>query len=177
MYSNFVTRNSRLETFQSWPIQLAQTPSELASAGFFYTGCGDKVRCFSGGCELEMWEPGDKPRLEHSKWYPDCSFVRMMGEIHTETENTGSNENYKNTENRVRKEKSRQRVKRCEKIIEEDMDNKLDDYIRMDENNSERRSREGNENDDRDWRPRQEQSGGTNKDKAKEYQRVAKEII
>ena len=99
MFSNFVTQNSRLETFASWPLQLAQTPSELASAGFFYTGCGDKVRCFSGGCGLEMWEPGDKPRVEHSKWYPDCSFVRMMGEIHAETENTGSNENYKNTEN------------------------------------------------------------------------------
>ena len=57
------------------------------------------------------------------------------------------------------------------------MDNKLDDYIRMDENNSERRSREENENDDQDWRPRQERSRGTNVDKAKEYQRVAKEII
>ena len=85
--------------------------------------------------------------------------------------------NYKNAENRVRKEKSRQRVKRCEKIIEEDMDNKLDDYVRMDENNSERRSREENENDDQDWRPRQERSRGTNVDKAKEYRRVAEEII
>ena len=85
--------------------------------------------------------------------------------------------NYKNAENRVRKEKSRQSVKRCEKIIEEDMDNELDDYVRMDKNNSERRSREENENDDRDWRPRQERSRGTNVDKAKEYQRVAKEII
>ena len=99
MYSNFVTQNSRLETFATWPVQLAQTPSELASAGFFYTGCGDKVKCFSGGCGLEMWEPGDNPRLEHSHWYPDCSFVRMMGQIHTETENTGSNGNNNNTEN------------------------------------------------------------------------------
>ena len=55
---------------------------------------------------------------------------------------------YKNAENRVQKEKSRQGVKRCEKIIEEDMDNELDDYVRMDKNNSERRSREENENDD-----------------------------
>ena len=99
MYSNFVTQSSRLETFATWPIQLAQTPSELASAGFFYTGCGDKVRCFSGGCGLEMWEPGDKPKLEHSKWYPDCSFVRMMGEMHTDTENSVIKGNYENTEN------------------------------------------------------------------------------
>merc|ERR1712183_580334 len=99
MYSNFVTQNSRLETFATWPIQLAQTPSELASAGFFYTGCGDKVRCFSGGCGLEMWEPGDRPRLEHSKWYPDCSFVRMMGELHTETENYGRNGSHESPEN------------------------------------------------------------------------------
>merc|ERR1712001_443105 len=88
-------------------VQLAQTPSELASAGFFYTGCGDKVRCFSGGCGLEMWEPGDKPRLEHSKWYPDCSFVRMLEEIDTENtgysgnnENTGYGGNNENTENK-----------------------------------------------------------------------------
>merc|ERR1711874_237533 len=97
MYSNFVTQSSRLETFATWPIQLAQTPSELASAGFFYTGCGDKVRCFSGGCGLEMWEPGDTARLEHSKWYPDCSFVRMMGEM--DTENTESQENRESNEN------------------------------------------------------------------------------
>ena len=91
MYSNFLTQNSRLETFKTWPEQLAQTPSELASAGFFYTGYGDKVRCFSGGCGLEMWESGDKPRLEHAKWYPDCSFVRMLEEI--DTENTGKEGN------------------------------------------------------------------------------------
>ena len=99
MYSNFVSQNSRLETFKTWPVQLAQTPSELAWAGFFYTGCGDKVRCFSGGCGLESWEPGDKPGLEHSRWYPDCSFVRMMGEIHTETENTESTGDTINTGN------------------------------------------------------------------------------
>ena len=97
MYSNFVTFNARLETFSTWPIQLTQTGSQLASAGFFYTGCGDKVRCFSGGCGLEMWEPGDIPRLEHSKWYPDCSFVRMMGEL--DTENTGTEGNTESHEN------------------------------------------------------------------------------
>lgn len=96
MYSNFVTFNARLETFSTWPIQLTQTGSQLASAGFFYTGCGDKVRCFSGGCGLEMWEPGDIPRLEHSKWYPDCSFVRMMSEL--DTENTGTEGTEGNTE-------------------------------------------------------------------------------
>ena len=99
MYSNFVTRSSRLETFKTWPIQLGQTPSELASAGFFYTGYGDKVRCFSGGCGLEMWEPGDKPRLEHSKWYPDCSFVRMLEEIEAESPGYNGNDNNQNTEN------------------------------------------------------------------------------
>ena len=85
-YSNYVTQSSRLETFSSWPVQLSQTPSELASAGFFYTGCGDKVICFSGGCGLEMWEPGDKPMVEHPKWYPNCSFVRMTGSQPAQTQ-------------------------------------------------------------------------------------------
>ena len=79
MYPNFVTFNSRRESFTTWPVQLSQSPDQLASAGFFYTGCGDKVRCFSGGCGLEMWEAGDDPVLEHRKWYPDCFLVIMEG--------------------------------------------------------------------------------------------------
>ena len=77
LYPNYVTFNSRRESFTTWPLQLTQSPDQLASAGFFYTGCGDKVRCFSGGCGLEKWEPGDDPVLEHKKWYPDCFFVMM----------------------------------------------------------------------------------------------------
>ena len=77
LYSRFVTLNSRLETFNTWPVQLPQTPKAMASAGFFYTGYGDKVQCFSSGCGLEKWDPEDDPELEHKKWYPDCFFVRM----------------------------------------------------------------------------------------------------
>ena len=40
---------SRLNTFVDWPISLQQKPAELAAAGFFYSGRGDKVYCFSCG--------------------------------------------------------------------------------------------------------------------------------
>ena len=83
MYGDYVSQDSRIQSFSTWPVQLSQTPVQLASAGFFYTGCGDKVRCFSAGCGLEMWQPEDDPILEHEKWYPDCFFVRMKAAMAT----------------------------------------------------------------------------------------------
>ena len=83
MYGDYVSQDSRIQSFSTWPVQLSQTPAQLASAGFFYTGCGDKVRCFSAGCGLEMWQPEDDPILEHEKWYPDCFFVRMKAAMAT----------------------------------------------------------------------------------------------
>ncbi|KAK6305840.1 hypothetical protein J4Q44_G00246200 [Coregonus suidteri] len=65
----------RLDSFHSWPLSII-TPSELAKAGFYYLGQGDRVACFTCGGQLSNWEPGDRAVSEHQRHYPNCRFVR-----------------------------------------------------------------------------------------------------
>ncbi|MEQ2192020.1 hypothetical protein XENOCAPTIV_005914 [Xenoophorus captivus] len=65
----------RLESFHSWTLSII-TPTELARAGFYYLGQGDRVACFSCGGQLNNWEPGDRAVSEHQRHYPNCRFVR-----------------------------------------------------------------------------------------------------
>ncbi|XP_052060980.1 baculoviral IAP repeat-containing protein 7-A-like [Mytilus californianus] len=75
-YSKYATRISRLDSFKHWPTYLTQSPDEMVSAGFFFTGTGDHCRCFFCGGGLRNWEPGDQPWIEHARWYQNCAFVR-----------------------------------------------------------------------------------------------------
>ncbi|XP_063060009.1 baculoviral IAP repeat-containing protein 2 isoform X2 [Engraulis encrasicolus] len=65
----------RLDSFQSWTLTTI-TPAELAKAGFYYLGQGDRVACFTCGGQLSNWEPGDRAVSEHQRHYPNCRFVR-----------------------------------------------------------------------------------------------------
>lgn len=65
----------RLDSFHSWTLTVI-TPAELAKAGFYYLGQGDRVACFSCGGQLSNWEPGDRAVSEHQRHYPNCRFVR-----------------------------------------------------------------------------------------------------
>uniref|UniRef100_A0A8C7LNA7 RING-type E3 ubiquitin transferase n=1 Tax=Oncorhynchus mykiss TaxID=8022 RepID=A0A8C7LNA7_ONCMY len=65
----------RLDSFHSWILSII-TPSELAKAGFYYLGQGDRVACFTCGGQLSNWEPGDRAVSEHQRHYPNCHFVR-----------------------------------------------------------------------------------------------------
>uniref|UniRef100_A0A665UD34 Baculoviral IAP repeat containing 2 n=1 Tax=Echeneis naucrates TaxID=173247 RepID=A0A665UD34_ECHNA len=65
----------RLDSFHSWTLSII-TPAELAMAGFYYLGQGDRVACFSCGGQLSNWEPGDRAVSEHQRHYPNCRFVR-----------------------------------------------------------------------------------------------------
>uniref|UniRef100_A0A3P8QPW4 Baculoviral IAP repeat containing 2 n=1 Tax=Astatotilapia calliptera TaxID=8154 RepID=A0A3P8QPW4_ASTCA len=65
----------RLDTFHSWTLSIIM-PAELAKAGFYYLGQGDRVACFSCGGQLSNWEPGDRALSEHQRHYPNCRFVR-----------------------------------------------------------------------------------------------------
>uniref|UniRef100_A0A3Q3BSV3 Baculoviral IAP repeat containing 2 n=1 Tax=Kryptolebias marmoratus TaxID=37003 RepID=A0A3Q3BSV3_KRYMA len=65
----------RLDSFHSWTLSVI-TPAELAKAGFYYLGQGDRVGCFSCGGQLSNWEPGDRAVSEHQRHYPNCRFVR-----------------------------------------------------------------------------------------------------
>lgn len=69
---------SRLKTFTHWPEDLIQRPEELSEAGFYYGGSGDLVRCFHCDGGLQHWDPTDNPWIEHAKWFPTCSFVKLV---------------------------------------------------------------------------------------------------
>ncbi|XP_073440139.1 baculoviral IAP repeat-containing protein 1 [Dendrobates tinctorius] len=65
----------RLSSFTNWPFYARIQPVQLASAGFYFTGRRDIVRCFScAGC-LGHWEENDDPWKEHAKWFPECNFL------------------------------------------------------------------------------------------------------
>lgn len=69
---------ARLNSFNNWPATLRQTPSQLAEAGFYYSGLGDLVKCFQCDGGLQEWNPSDDPWTEHALWFPHCSFVQMV---------------------------------------------------------------------------------------------------
>uniref|UniRef100_A0A8C4S8X1 RING-type E3 ubiquitin transferase n=1 Tax=Erpetoichthys calabaricus TaxID=27687 RepID=A0A8C4S8X1_ERPCA len=72
---NMRREQDRLDTFQNWNVSNIM-PSELAKAGFYYTGQSDRVMCFSCGGTLSNWEPGDRAVVEHQRHYPQCRFMR-----------------------------------------------------------------------------------------------------
>lgn len=73
----------RIRTFQNWPADAPVTSGDLAKAGFFFLGPGDKVQCFCCGGILRCWVHGDSPAAEHKRHFPTCSFIlgRTVGNI------------------------------------------------------------------------------------------------
>lgn len=67
----------RLQSFKKWPKDHHPKPEDLAKAGFFYTGSSDCVRCFNCGGGLRNWEVGDHVWVEHTRWFPKCSFLKQ----------------------------------------------------------------------------------------------------
>jgi hypothetical protein len=67
---------NRLATFTEWPKHFHMEKNKLASAGFCYTGKGDKVVCFSCKVLLNNWAYGDRPLQEHHKFSSGCNFLK-----------------------------------------------------------------------------------------------------
>ncbi|GJQ74488.1 putative zinc ion binding protein [Trypoxylus dichotomus] len=74
----YITFESRLQTFQSWPTNIIQKPEDLACAGFYYEGVGDRVRCFHCDGGLNHWDPQDEPWSQHAQWFPKCAFIQII---------------------------------------------------------------------------------------------------
>ena len=75
----FAIESSRLESFKGkWLPDLPQTAQALSSAGFFYVGYSDNVKCFFCNGGLCNWEANDEPWTEHAKWFPDCGFLKQV---------------------------------------------------------------------------------------------------
>ncbi|XP_014670102.1 PREDICTED: inhibitor of apoptosis protein-like [Priapulus caudatus] len=66
--------SERLRTFARWSVSFVR-PEQLARAGFYYTGSGDRVKCIFCSGRLQGWERNDVPIEEHTKHFPHCRFV------------------------------------------------------------------------------------------------------
>lgn len=72
--------DDRLSTFNEWPTR-GPNPHALASAGLYYLGKEDAVRCYWCAGVLENWKPEDDPLTEHGRKYPDCVFLEKSSTV------------------------------------------------------------------------------------------------
>ena len=68
----------RLHSFSNWLHSNVITSYQLASAGFFYTGRGSRVECFSCGLTHQDWKRGDLPLHVHRQQSPNCPFISSL---------------------------------------------------------------------------------------------------
>ena len=69
---------NRLETFRRWT-KKKPIPSDLASAGLFYEGNRDYVKCAFCNGVIGCWDDTeDLPLIKHQTLYPTCPFVLGM---------------------------------------------------------------------------------------------------
>lgn len=78
VHLQYVSENARLLSFKDWPRSMRQKPEDLAEAGFFYTGQGDKTKCFYCDGGLKDWENDDVPWEQHARWFDRCAFVQLV---------------------------------------------------------------------------------------------------
>ena len=66
----------RRDTFAgNWSPDNPVSVEDLARAGLYYTGPGDRVKCAFCHKTLHLWAKGDQPEAEHRKYFPECPFV------------------------------------------------------------------------------------------------------
>ncbi|CAL1545890.1 unnamed protein product [Lymnaea stagnalis] len=74
----YVSEDSRLRTFTTWPSEHHLKPRDLSDAGFYYENTRDLVRCFHCGGRLQNWKDTSDIRVEHARWFPNCGLVRQQ---------------------------------------------------------------------------------------------------
>lgn len=61
-HPRYINYKMRLESFHHWPTKSKKSPEKLSKAGFFYTGVGQQVTCFSCG---HLWITSKKYKHRH----------------------------------------------------------------------------------------------------------------
>lgn len=77
-HAEYAIETARFRSFDSWPKTLKQKPKQLSDAGFFYTGRGDSVKCFSCNGGLRDWEENDDPWEQHAIWFSKCEYLNLV---------------------------------------------------------------------------------------------------
>ena len=67
--------STRIGTFFHGWSPVRASPREIASAGFYFLGVRDRVKCWYCDGGLQNWEFEDEPWHEHAKWFPTCPFL------------------------------------------------------------------------------------------------------
>jgi hypothetical protein len=78
---SMTTYEQRLASFKNWPADAPVSAHDLAMAGFYSSGSGDRVRCFSCGGALKGWQKGDSAWGEHSRYFSSCQHVQQHAPI------------------------------------------------------------------------------------------------
>ncbi|XP_069136391.1 uncharacterized protein [Argopecten irradians] len=74
--ARYTELNARRESYTHWPHRNAHDIDRLVTAGFFYTGAEDIVRCFYCDIGLAEWDRDDDPWVEHARHSPECPYLR-----------------------------------------------------------------------------------------------------
>ena len=65
----------RLRSFRNdWPNPHV-APADIAIAGLYYTGVGDRCKCAYCGGVLGHWDRGDIPIRDHFRHFPSCKYM------------------------------------------------------------------------------------------------------
>ena len=73
--------NNRLATFDTWPHQLIPDKHQLSKAGFYYSGKGDIVQCFSCSTRLCQWGKDDDAVQQHMIANNACLYLNISTHI------------------------------------------------------------------------------------------------
>lgn len=74
--NDYTVESQRLCSFQGkWKASHPISPKDLAEAGLYFTGAGDRVKCAFCYREIYDWEAGDIPIETHQNHFPTCPFV------------------------------------------------------------------------------------------------------
>lgn len=73
-FESYVDRWNTFKTAKWYDLPLLNATT-AATAGFLYTGPGDRVRCYHCDIGLRNFELTDEPWIEHAKHSPNCKFL------------------------------------------------------------------------------------------------------
>jgi E3 ubiquitin-protein ligase XIAP len=76
-HPQYAVEAHRMKSFENWPKTINQNCTQLSDAGFYYTGKGDHVCCFSCGGILKDWDEHN-PWEQHAMYYSKCEYLKLM---------------------------------------------------------------------------------------------------
>ncbi|KAL8558422.1 hypothetical protein ACOMHN_064769 [Nucella lapillus] len=82
-YPQYEEESVRLGTYDNWPYSCWDDhlhPSLMSQAGFYFTGCADKVKCYSCGVGVYRWRQGSDPWEQHARHMPTCPHLATKGQ-------------------------------------------------------------------------------------------------